>query len=80
MEDADLRKVYEALLTGIGEVAQKQLCAQDKHHAWGPWVRYQVRHDDEDMPLLFEVGAVKDRIIHIAAERKCLCCGKVQHD
>lgn len=80
MDEDDRRKLYSTLLTGIANECQDRLCAADQQHAWGPWVRYQIQHDLDDIPVRFDAEPVTDRMVRIGAERRCLNCGKEQTD
>ncbi len=78
LTEGERKSLYIALLTGLANEAQDRMCAADKQHAWGPWTRHQIQHDG---PLVFDAtGEFMDRLVHYRAERKCLNCGKEQHD
>jgi hypothetical protein len=78
MTDDDRYDLYMALLRGLAKTAQDRLCAADEHHDWGPWRRYEIRHDDSDVPLAFDPAPMKSVVVKVAAERKCQNCGKEQ--
>jgi len=80
LTDDERGRLYGTLLRGLANQAQDQLCTKDEHHAWGEWVRSEVKRDT---PLKFisdpeELAREMNRKILIRSERRCLNCGKEQ--
>ena len=79
LTEGERKRLYTALLRGIGNDAQDRLCAEDRSHAWGPWVRSVVQKDMPPMgPRNF--AEASQETYRVRAHRVCQNCGKEQSD
>lgn len=77
MTDSDRIDLYSTLLRGMAKEAQDRLCAEDRSHAWGPWVRSVVQKDRPPMgPRNF--AEASQETYRVRADRVCQNCGKEQ--
>jgi hypothetical protein len=74
LSDDGRRKLYWALLRGLGKEAQDRMCAANQQHDWSPWHRSILK---KDVPLRFDPSPIAiDETYRVKSERVCLNCGK----